>query len=106
MAAAIDKWGVGDAETQVQELLWQQGVGGDKAKIKQFRDVAGALQEFKTYIFVKPGSVFCIVVHLPVKFMAITEATQQLQGHFIGFVGDQILYKEPTPILLPPQKTW
>jgi hypothetical protein len=106
MAAAIDKWGVGDAKTQAQELLWQQGVGGDKAKIEQFRDVAGALQEFKAYIFVKPGGTSCTVVHLPMKFMAITEATQQLQGHFIGFVGNQTLYKEPTPILLPPRKTW
>jgi hypothetical protein len=106
MAASINKWGVSDAKTQAQELLWQQGVGGNKAKIEQFCDVAEALQEFKRYIFMKLGGAFCTVVHSPMKFMAITEATQQLQGRFIDFVGDQTLYKEPTPILLPPWKTW
>jgi hypothetical protein len=40
------------------------------------------------------------------KFMAITEATQQFEGRFIGFVGDRTLSKEPTLILLPLQKTW
>jgi hypothetical protein len=91
---------------QVQELHWQQGIGGNKAKLEQFQDVAGALQEFKTYLFVKPGSTFCTIVHSPMKFMAITKATQQLQGWFIGFVGDRTLLKEPMPILLPLQKTW
>jgi hypothetical protein len=40
------------------------------------------------------------------KIMAITEATQQLQGRFIGFVGNSTLLKEPTPILLVLQKMW
>jgi hypothetical protein len=100
MAAPINKWGIGDAKMQVQELRWQQGAGGNKAKLGQFRDVNRALQEFKTYLFVKPGSAFCTVVHSPMKFMAIMEATQQLQGRFIGFVRDRTLSKEPTPILL------
>jgi hypothetical protein len=110
MTMAIHKWGIGDAKTQAQELRWQQGMGGDKNKIEQFCEVAGALQAFKTYLFMKPGSAFCTVVHLSMKFLflAITEATQQLQGHLIviGFVGDQTLIKQPTPILLPPWKTW
>jgi hypothetical protein len=106
MAAAIEKWGIGDATTQANELRWQQGVGGDKNKIEQFCDVVGALQDFKTYLFMKPGSAFCTVVHSPMKFVAITAAIQQLQGCIIGFVGDLTLTKEPTPILLPPRKTW
>ena len=88
MAAAIKKWGIGDANTQANELRWQQGVRGDKNKIEQFRDIVGALQDFKTYLFMKPGSAFCTVVHSPMKFVAITAATQQLQGRIIGFVGD------------------
>jgi hypothetical protein len=40
------------------------------------------------------------------KFVASTEATQQLQGRIIGFVGDCTITKEPTPILIPPRKTW
>jgi hypothetical protein len=36
MAAAIDKWGIRDTKTQAQELHWQQGAGGNKAKLEQF----------------------------------------------------------------------
>ena len=78
MATAVTKWGIGDKNTQTNELRWQQGVGGDKTKIEQFHEVAGALQEFKTYLFIKPGSAFCTVIHSPMKFVAITDATQQL----------------------------
>jgi hypothetical protein len=76
MVAAIKKWGTGNTTAQVWELEWQQGVGGDKTKIMQFQEVARALQEFKTYLVVKMGNAFCTVVHLPMKFMAILEATQ------------------------------
>jgi hypothetical protein len=40
------------------------------------------------------------------KFMAISEATQHLQGRFIGFIGDQTPTREPTVVLFPAQKTW
>ena len=40
------------------------------------------------------------------KFVAITDATQQLEGRIIGFMGDCTLTKEPTPILMPPRKAW
>ena len=78
MAAAIKKWGIGDTGTQSVELQWQQGVAGEKTKITQFQDITGALQEFKTYLFMKPGSAFCTVFHSPMKFMAITAATKHL----------------------------
>ena len=77
-----------------------------KTKTTQFQDVAGALQEFKTYLFMKPGSAFCTIVHLPMKFMAITEATKHLQGRLIGFIGDRTVSREPTPVLFPSKKTW
>ena len=40
------------------------------------------------------------------KFVAISEATQHLQGRFAGFVGDCTVTKDPTPIVLPQQNTW
>jgi hypothetical protein len=40
------------------------------------------------------------------KFVAISEATQHLQGRFVGFVGDHTATKDPTPIILPQQKMW
>jgi hypothetical protein len=47
-----------------------------------------------------------MVLHSPMKFVAISEATQHLQGRFVGFVGDRTAMKDPTPIVLPQQKTW
>jgi hypothetical protein len=41
-----------------------------------------------------------------VKFIAISKATQHLQGRFIGFVGDRTPTKDPILIILPQQKMW
>jgi hypothetical protein len=75
-------------------------------KIKQFQEVAGSLQDFLTYLFIKPGSAFATVLHSPIKFVALTEGTQHLQGQFIGFVGHRTMASDPTPIILPQEKTW
>jgi hypothetical protein len=40
------------------------------------------------------------------KFVAISKANQHLQGRLVGFVGDRMAKKDPTPIFLPQQKTW
>jgi hypothetical protein len=81
MSAAIQKWGIRDTVSQGQELAWQRGVEGDKTKITQFQEMVGALQEFKTYLFMKKGSAFCTIMHSPTKFMALNEATQGLHAH-------------------------
>jgi hypothetical protein len=75
-------------------------------KIKQFQEVVGGLQDFWTYLFMKPGSAFVIVLHLPMKFVAISEAILHLQGWYVGFVGDPTATKDPTPVILPSQSTW
>ncbi len=54
----------------------------------------------------KKGSALCTIIHSPTKFMALNKATQHLQGRFIGFIGDCMLTPNPTPTLLPTQKTW
>ena len=106
MATAIQKGGLGNQANVIQDLLWQRSVGGDTAKITQWRDVMGNLQDFKAYLFVKQGSAFATVMHLPMKFAAISTATGHLQGRIIAFVGDRTPTREPTPILLPQCKTW
>jgi hypothetical protein len=40
------------------------------------------------------------------KFMAISEATQHLQGKFIGFIGDRTPTREPMAVLFPAQMMW
>jgi hypothetical protein len=91
MYMVIQKWGIGDTVSQGGDLAWQKGVEGEKTKITQFQEMVGALQGFKTYLFMKKGSAFCTVIHLPMKFMALNEATQHLQGCFIAFIGDCML---------------
>jgi hypothetical protein len=106
MSAAVQKWDTGDIVSQGQELTWQRGVEGIKTKITQFQEMVGALQEFKLYLLMKKGSSFCTIIHSPMKFMALNEAKQHLQGRFIGFIGNRTLMWNSTPILLPTQKTW
>ncbi len=89
-----------------QDLKWQKEVAGDTQKINQFKEVVGGLQDFRTYLFMKLGSTFATVLHSPMKFVAISDATQHLQGKFVAFVGDRSARKDPTSIVLPPQKTW
>ena len=88
------------------ELKWQREVGGDKPKITQFQETAGGLQDFRAYLFIKPGSAFCTIAHSPIKFMAISTATRHLQGRFIGFIGDRTYSREPTAVLFLSNKTW
>ncbi len=54
----------------------------------------------------KPGGAFVTVLHSPMKFVAISEVTQHLQGRFVGFVGDRLSTKDPISIVLPQQKLW
>ncbi len=90
----------------MQDLKWQREVAGDAQRINQFKEVVGGLRDFGTYLFMKPGSAFATVLHSPMKFVAMCDATQHLQGKFVAFVGDRSARKGPTPIVLPPQKTW
>jgi len=106
MATATRKAGLGTPATLPQELNWQRSVGGDQTKINQWKDVMGTLQDFKAYIFIRQGSCYATVMHSPMKFAAISPATTHLQGRIIGFVGDRTTTREPSPILLPQQKTW
>ena len=100
------KGGIGTPKTIPHELNWQRLVEGDATKIAQWRDVMGSIQDFKAYLFVKPGSCFATIVHSPMKFAAISAATSHLQGRIIGFVGDRTTTREPSPILFPTIKTW
>ena len=105
-SSAIARWGTGIEEDIERNLKWQMDVDGETTKIKQFQEVAGSLQDYRTYLFIKPGSAFATVLHSPIKFVALTEGTQHLQGRFIGFVWDRTMARDPNPIILPQEKTW
>jgi hypothetical protein len=103
---AMKKWGMGTEASILQDLTWQREVDGNANKINQFKELIGGLQNFRTYLFIKPGSAFVTVLHSTMKYVAISKVTQHLQGRLIGFVGDHTATKEPTAIVLPQQKTW
>jgi hypothetical protein len=103
---AMKKWGMGTEASILRDLTWQREVDGNTNKITQFKELVGGLQDFRTYLFIKPGSVFVTVLHSTMKYVVISEATQHLQGWLIGFVGDRTATKEPTAIVLPQQKMW
>jgi hypothetical protein len=103
---ALKRWGPSSDTTAAQDLKWQRDVNGGMQKIKQFQEVVGGLQNFWTYLLMKPGSAFVTVLHSPMKLVAISKATQHLQGRYVGFVGDRTATKDPTPVVLPLQSTW
>ena len=37
-----------------------------RKKIKQFQEVVGGLQDFRTYLLMKPGSAFVTILHSPI----------------------------------------
>jgi hypothetical protein len=105
---ALKRWEPSGDTTATRDLKWQRDVNGDTQKIKQFQEVVGGLQrqDFWTYRLMKPGSAFVTVLHSPMKLVTISEATQHLQGRYVGFVGDHTATKDPTPVVLPQQSTW
>ncbi len=69
----LKRWGpIGDINA-TRDLKWQRDVNGDTQKIKQFQEVVGGLQDFRTYLLMKPGSAFVTILHSPMKFVAISE---------------------------------
>jgi hypothetical protein len=98
---AMKKWGMGTEASILRYLTWQREVDSNTNKITQFKELVGGLQDFRTYLFIKPGSAFVTVLHSTMKYVAISEVTQHLQGRLIGFVGDCTATKEPTAIVLP-----
>jgi hypothetical protein len=56
---ALKRRGPSGDTTATRDLKWQRDVNGDTQKIKQFQEVVGGLQDFRTYLLMKPGSAFC-----------------------------------------------
>ncbi len=51
---AIRKWGMETKASIARDLKWQRDVDGDPQKTTQFKEVVGGLQDFRTYLFMKP----------------------------------------------------
>jgi hypothetical protein len=62
---AIQKWGIGTEASIARDLKWQCDVDGKALKATQFKEVVGGLQDFRTYLFMKPRSAFVTVCTPP-----------------------------------------
>ena len=93
---ALKRWGPSGDNTAARDLKWQRDVNGDTQKIKQFQEVVGGLQDFRAYLLMKPGSAFVTVLHSPMKFVAISEATQH-PGKVCGIHWGPHGHKGPNP---------
>jgi hypothetical protein len=81
-------------------------VKGGNNKITQFQEMVGALQEFNISVHEKGECILHYNSFTNEVHGTQHEAMQHLQGRFKGFIGDRTLMRNPTPILLPNQKTW
>ncbi len=68
---AMNKWGMGMEASILRDLTWQREVDGNDNKKTQFKNLVGGLQDFRTYLFIKPGSAFVTVLHSTMKYVAI-----------------------------------
>lgn len=71
----MKKWGVGTEASILQDLAWQREVDGNANRITQFKETIGVLQDFTTYLFIKPESAFVTIFHLTMKYVAISKMT-------------------------------
>ena len=46
---ALKRWGQSNDTIITQDCKWQRDIDGDTHKIKQFQDVVGGLQDFRTH---------------------------------------------------------
>jgi hypothetical protein len=97
---------ISDPKTVLSVLQWQKDVNGDAAHINAFKAKVGSLLTFQAFLMMREGSAMVMVLHSPAKYFAITAATSQYQGRFIGFVGDRLPTRKPGPVLIQATKGW
>jgi hypothetical protein len=95
-----------DPGTVLSMLQWQKDVNGDAACIDAFKAKVGSLLTFQAFLMMREGTAMVTVLHSLDKYFAITMATSQYQGQFIGFVGNRLPTRERGPVLIQATKDW
>jgi hypothetical protein len=89
-----------------QELEWQARVGGDYTKTAAFKDQVLNQQGFRAFAFMKGKLPAIHMAHSVGAFYGLSGMATDVQGKQIAFVGDRGYGQQPTPFILPPQKSW
>ena len=89
-----------------RELDWQGRVEGDQAKSVAFRDQAVNQTTFRAFAFMKGRSPVVHMAHSVGKFFGMSGMAADVQGKYIGFIGDRGNGRHPVPFILPPQNAW
>ena len=89
-----------------RELDWQGRVEGDQAKSVAFRDQAVNQTTFRAFAFMKGRSPMVHMAHSVGQFFGMSGMAADVQGKYIGFIGDRGNGRHPVPFILPPQNAW
>ena len=85
---------------------WQTRVEGDTNKCTAFRDQAINQMKLLAFTFMKGKSPVAHMAHSIGHFFGISGLAADVQGKYIGFIGDRGNDQYPAPFLLPPQNAW
>jgi len=89
-----------------RELDWQSRVEGDQAKSNTFRDQAVNQTTFRAFAFMKGRSPMVHMAHSVGQFFGMLGTAANIQGKYIGFIGDRGNGRHPVPLILPPPNVW
>jgi len=89
-----------------RELEWQSRVKGDQAKGNAFCNQAVNQTTFRAFAFMKGCSPVVHMAHSVGQFFGMSGLAAEVQGKYIGFIGDQGNGQYPIPFIPPPQNTW
>ena len=89
-----------------RELDWQSRVEGDQAKSIAFRDQTVNKTTFRAFTFMKGKSPLVHMAHAVGQCFSMSGLATEVQGKYIGFIGDRGNGRYPVPFILPPQNTW
>ena len=95
-----------DDATIGRELAWQSRVEGDQNKSISFRDQAINQINFCAFAFMRGKSPVVHLAHSVGQFFGMSGLAAEVQGKYIGFIGDRGNGRYPVPFILPPQNTW
>jgi hypothetical protein len=95
-----------DSATIKRELNWQARVEGNVGKSIAFHNQALIQQVFRTFAFMKGKLPVVHMAHSVGTFFGMSGLSTDVQGKYIGFIGDRGNGRYLVPFILLPQNLW
>ena len=93
-------------ETIRHELDWQSKVEEDQAKSNAFCNQVVNQTTLQAFAFMKGKSPVVHMPHSVGQFFGMSGLVTEVQGKYIGHIGDRGNGRYPVPFILPTQNTW